>query len=515
MRAYALQIINAYELGDIRAADLAIHSHLQLATQTGDPFDQWCSIAWQGMRWALEGRFDAALRCAENAANLTNRTQGIQSFDFNGPTVYLGHVLLNRLAQGEDISVEVVEEYRARYPEVTAWRTAPLYAFVCTRRVNEVRLELETIAKHDFLDFERNGTWLPGMAFVAEAIELVSDREKANKLYSLLLPHRALNVVIGLVWCLGSAERFLGLLAATLGRWDDAARHFEAALAMNSRMGSRPNIALTSYDYARLMPTVDREAHAKAIALTEEALRIARDIGMKRLAREAEELRQRLLKAAARTGVPAAPNSPLPQLTKEGEIWVLTCRGERMLLKDSKGLHYIAELLRHPGDELHVLELVRIMAPPPAEGVYDESLEARDAAFEAEIVDARARRAYKNRIAELTRDLRRAAAEGNPELATSLRQELTALREEKRRVLGLGDRPRRSGDAERARINVTRTIRLALAHILDVASSVGMHLARSIRTGEFCSYVPEGTAENSFVAPPLTAGSAPAPAPIP
>jgi len=278
---------------------------------------------------------------------------------------------------------------------------------------------------------------------------------------------------------------------------------------MNGRMGARPFVALTSYDYARLIPIEgDALAHKRALALAEEALRIARDIGMKRLARDTEELRRRLLKAAAHNGLPANRNSALPQLTKEGEVWILTGHGERTLLKDSKGLQYLAELLRRPGDELHALELVRLTAPPPEEGVYDESLEAREADFQAEIVDARARRAYKKRINELTCEFERATAAGDPEKATILHDELTKLRDEERRIFGLGDRPRRSGDAERARLNVTRTIRLALLHVLDAAPAVGAHLARSIHTGTFCSYAPEGELERG-VGPVVAAAPSP------
>lgn len=39
---------------------------------------------------------------------------------------------------------------------------------------------------------------------------------------------------------LGSASHYLGLLAATTGRWDDAAAHFEAAIRAHEGMGAAP-----------------------------------------------------------------------------------------------------------------------------------------------------------------------------------------------------------------------------------------------------------------------------------
>src|SRR2546425_400649 len=46
---------------------------------------------------------------------------------------------------------------------------------------------------------------------------------------------------------------------------------------------------------------------------------------------------------------------------QEGEYWFLVFRGAVVLLKDLKGLHVIAHLLRHPGRPFPVLELVIVV----------------------------------------------------------------------------------------------------------------------------------------------------------
>ena len=43
---------------------------------------------------------------------------------------------------------------------------------------------------------------------------------------------------------------------------------------------------------------------------------------------------------------------------KEGEYWTVGYGGNSFRLKDSKGLGYLAHLLRHPAVEFHVLDLV-------------------------------------------------------------------------------------------------------------------------------------------------------------
>jgi hypothetical protein len=52
------------------------------------------------------------------------------------------------------------------------------------------------------------------------------------------------------------------MLAACLGRWDDAERHFTDALAMNERLGARPYIVRTRRAWAAML--LDRNAPGDA-----------------------------------------------------------------------------------------------------------------------------------------------------------------------------------------------------------------------------------------------------------
>jgi len=93
------------------------------------------------------------------------------------------------------------------------------------------------------------------------------------------------NVIVGnCTVCYGALSRYLGALATTLERWDDAARHFEDALAMNARMDARPWLAHTQKQYAAMLlarhQSGDRD---KAADLLDAALAIARELGMRAL----------------------------------------------------------------------------------------------------------------------------------------------------------------------------------------------------------------------------------------
>ena len=80
------------------------------------------------------------------------------------------------------------------------------------------------------------------------------------------------------VACYGAADRFLGMLAATLGDAPLAERHFGVALALNRRMGARTWVARTAYEHGRMLHARgDRE---RAAELLGEARELAREIGM-------------------------------------------------------------------------------------------------------------------------------------------------------------------------------------------------------------------------------------------
>jgi tetratricopeptide (TPR) repeat protein len=67
----------------------------------------------------------------------------------------------------------------------------------------------------------------------------------------VVAPDSALNVPR--TFALGSTSRPLGILASLVGRFDDAARHFDDALRMNERMEARPWVAHTQEAYARML----------------------------------------------------------------------------------------------------------------------------------------------------------------------------------------------------------------------------------------------------------------------
>jgi hypothetical protein len=192
---------------------------------------------------------------------------------------------------------------------------------------------------------------------------------------------------------------------------------------------------------------------------------------------------------------------------KEGEFWTVGYDGRTFRLKDSKGLGYLAHLLRHPSVEFHVLDLVGGIASQGDQDETDQEARGLPRADEeleragihvarlgdaGAMLDDQARVAYRRRLSDLREELEAAKELGNVERAERAEREIDALTRELSRAVGLGGRNRRAASAsERARQAVTKTIRAVLGRIGESDATLGGILSRCIRTGTFCCYRPE------------------------
>jgi hypothetical protein len=109
-----------------------------------------------------------------------------------------------------------------------------------------------------------------------------------------------------------------------------------------------------------------------------------------------------------------------------------------------------------------------------------------------ELLDTRAKDAYRRRLAEIEEDMDRARAIGDAERAAQADVERDFLVRELSRAVGLDGRDRRAASAsERARVAVTRAIRKAMLRIREHHPALGEHLERTVHTGTYCSYLPD------------------------
>jgi hypothetical protein len=272
------------------------------------------------------------------------------------------------------------------------------------------------------------------------------DRRLAERLYPRLLEEAGRPLMVTSLGFLlvGHADHELMRVAAVLGRWDDARRHADAALAFCVKIGARPLAAEIRADW-------------------DEAVR--------------ERDRGQVGAPPPTTPVDARPTAACVTCTREGEFWTVAGRGELCRIKDSRGMQMLARLLDAPDRELHALDL--------------SGAEAVDAGDAGELLDRDARAAYQTRLAGLREDLAQAEAWNDAGRRDRLADEIAALEAELAGAYGLGGRERRTGSAvERARQNVRRRLADAMRRIEEACPALGRHLAATVRTGTTCSYAP-------------------------
>jgi tetratricopeptide (TPR) repeat protein len=188
-----------------------------------------------------------------------------------------------------------------------------------------------------------------------------------------------------------------------------------------------------------------------------------------------------------RSSVPTPPpTTNMATLTRHERWWTASHDGTTARLRDTKGMRYLAELVSNPGSERHALDLV-----DRVEGVSVDGPSRAALGDAGELVDGRARSAYRRRIEELREQIDDALSAEQVETAQSLQDELDALVRQLAAAFGLGGRARRAASvAERARLNVTRALRTATAAVAELLPGPGEELDARIRTGLYSCYEP-------------------------
>jgi tetratricopeptide (TPR) repeat protein len=279
VEGYEQLFLQLLGLGDAEGARASLNEMIRLAHELRQPPQLWLIAVEQTLLALLEGRFGDAERLLEETLEL-----GRAAPPWNAEMSYRLQVYLLRRAQGR--LDELGETLEADVRELR-FRTYPIVDCVLARlydelgREDEARAIFDTLAGDDFAQIPFDEEWLVSLGLLAEVAHSFGDRPRAEVLYALLSPYASQVAVAYPEVSTGSVSRYLGLLASTLARWEDAERHFEEALSMNDRIGARPWLAQTQEDCARMLLTRDRgRDRERASELLGRALDSYEELGM-------------------------------------------------------------------------------------------------------------------------------------------------------------------------------------------------------------------------------------------
>lgn len=462
------RVVALLEAGDLDRIDDEIVAFERTAQRLRWPLVEWYPPLWHGTRALISGRLDEAAQLTATARHIGEQGGSVNAGIVSDVQRIQWLLEQGRPAEVYDLLGRFLDDPEGG-PNAEAWLALPLARM---GHHVEARAVLDRLAARGF-PLVRDGAWLEVIASVAEACAELRHRDAAARLLPLLEPFadRFATGAFGAI-CLGSLHRHVGLLAHCSGRLDQAHASFRRALAVHRRIGATLLVAHTLRQYAAVLTDRDQPGdRAAADAMLEEATHAYGELGLDHWVRAADR--------------PMPDPSALDNhLRREGEVWAVRYAGLEARVRHAKGMTVLARLLAEPGREFHVLDLAG------AQGAAAATISVADT---GEVIDAQARAAYRRRLAELEEYLSEATSIGDLARVDRSQQERDALVEQLTAAYGLGGRVRHGNDpVERARSTVTKQVRGAIQRIAAVHPQLARHLENTVRTGRYCSYVPEG-----------------------
>jgi AAA ATPase-like protein len=491
-RSWAIDLL--LEMDDLPGADMAIEALDRIATDVRDPRARSYIPLHRARRMLMQGRADEAEALINAGIQL-----GWSLQDSTVPILAGAQLFWLRRAQGRLAELEdPVRQFADALPAMPAWRAALADVYLHLGRTAEARREYERLAEHDFADLPRDNVWFVAIAMLAELCEEFGDADRAPILERLLEPFECRNVVTPEGIFAGPVARYLALASGAREDWETTRRRLAQARAACERQGYAPMLAVLDLDEARMLVGRGGPGDAGAArALLDAARERSTALGVPVLGERLERVEQALSATPAAVEAPAA-GPATGVLCREGEVWRIDFEGRTLHVRDGKGMRHLALLLSRPGVEVHAVDIVTA-----AEGGGDASalaaaaeagLEVRAAGGEdaGAMLDGAAKAAYRSRVEDLQEEIEEAEAFNDPERSARAREELDFIAHELAAAVGLGGRDRRAAsNAERARVNVTRAVRKAIARIEHEDVRLGRELATTVQTGTFCRYGPD------------------------
>lgn len=284
------------ERGDLGSAKAAMAA---IALTVDDTFKR-ILLGWTATFTWMRGELDATEQAIVQSMRTRRHEDGADD-----PMSIL--IFMLRREQGRLGEFRPLVSLFAHQTATPVWRPGLALMWLELGETAAARAVFEDAAGADFADLPRDGRWSASIAFLAEVCAALGDTARAVELYRLLLPWADHNIVLGNgTGCYGSAHRFLGMLAAAMGDRAGAARHFDAAAAMNERIEAWLPLAHTHCDHAALL--LDGGDRTGATRLLDRAADAADRLGLPAVA-------NRVAASRARLDTPAPPAAAPDALT--------------------------------------------------------------------------------------------------------------------------------------------------------------------------------------------------------
>jgi tetratricopeptide (TPR) repeat protein len=254
----------------------------RLAAELGQPIRRWYNTRSRIGRALLAGRLDEAERLSLEALELG---QAIGQRDAH--LYFTAQRFQVRFEQGRLGELETfLAETTARTPGLRSLQVMRTLLYAEHDRDDDAAAVFDSFAASNFEHLPQHPTRLAAMTMSALVAAHLGDVARAAVLHDLLTPHAAdIDTATGIVR--GAVAHHIGMLATTLGRFDEAETHFAAASATHSRMRAPTLMARTRLEWARMLLGRRGAGDAeRARELLQQALSTARELGLGNVERQ-------------------------------------------------------------------------------------------------------------------------------------------------------------------------------------------------------------------------------------
>lgn len=266
---------------DVETFDRLLPRAEALRDQMGLPYYWWTTSFHRAMRVMVTGDLERAEAASELALQRGEACEQPDAVLFYGAQLIAIRFYQGRLAELVDL-VDVVADERPRLVVLDVVRS------VARMEAGDLDAAREGIGPSLIRRLPRDRTWTSALALATQIAVRLDLPDEATDLYRLLLPSADLLPTTGAT-AFELSHASLGRLATTIGRYDEAERHFAEAERVHLAMGARHFTARTRAGWAAMLLRRDAPGdRARAEVLSRAALEDATAHGYGVVTAEAE-----------------------------------------------------------------------------------------------------------------------------------------------------------------------------------------------------------------------------------
>jgi tetratricopeptide (TPR) repeat protein len=229
--AYMVEVMRAIHVGDISAAERALETAADLADELRLPILRWLVTIVRGNCVTLAGDLEDAEKIVQEAFELSQATDQPDALSWYGVQLYMLRYQQARLNELTPLFAAMSESA----PTLLTWHAARALAHTEAGEWEAAQQVIDDLLNVGYYDRPEEPHWLIGMSCLGSALAAIGTDSAAMSAAYEALAGRATIFSSIMPLSLGSNERVLGELAFALGRVDDAAGHFAAAVKANEQ----------------------------------------------------------------------------------------------------------------------------------------------------------------------------------------------------------------------------------------------------------------------------------------